>query len=115
GLGQLAVTAATMPTIQRTPVAQRALVHPEIPGHLRDRLTRLTNHPHRTSLEVHIELPPLLNHHRLLNGDVSTLRGETHGFFYGQMDQRSASWRVEPVDDLRAVFGGDLCGVLAGH
>jgi hypothetical protein len=73
GLGQLAVTAATMPPIQRAPVAQRALVHPEIPGHLRDGLPVSRTIRTAPALKSTSNLPPLLNHHRLLNGDASTL------------------------------------------
>ena len=41
------------------PVAQRALVDAQLPGHLRDRLPGLEHHPHRALPEVLIELPIL--------------------------------------------------------
>jgi hypothetical protein len=45
------------PPILGAPIAQRALIDPELSGHLRDRLTGLAHQPHRTLLEVLIELP----------------------------------------------------------
>jgi hypothetical protein len=39
------------------PVPQGPLVDPQVPGHLRDRLARLPDQPHRALLEVRIELP----------------------------------------------------------
>src|SRR5512142_1434769 len=46
------------------PVAQGALVDPQVPGHLRDRLARLPDQPHRALPEVLIELPARLCHRR---------------------------------------------------
>jgi Replication initiator protein, pSAM2 len=45
-------------------LAQRALVDPEIPGHLRDRLAGLPHQPNSALPEVLIELPPRLSHRR---------------------------------------------------
>jgi hypothetical protein len=47
-------------------VAQRALVDAQFPRDLRDRLTRLPDQPHRTLLEVLIELPRCLRLAQLL-------------------------------------------------
>src|SRR4051812_30694673 len=46
-----------LPRSWHTPVAQGALVDPQLPGHLRDRLAGLEHQPDRTLLEVLIELP----------------------------------------------------------
>ena len=46
-LAQRTVAAGTRPALMGAPVAQRALVDAQIPGHLRDRLTGLPNDPHR--------------------------------------------------------------------
>jgi hypothetical protein len=63
-LGQLAVTALPAAPVQRDPVAQRALVHPEVTRHLRDRLAGLPHQPHRALPEVLIELPARFSCHR---------------------------------------------------
>ena len=62
----------------RHPVTQRALVHPEIPGHLRDRLAGLPDHPHRALPEVLIELPRSLPSPLPLWRCLHATRG-THG------------------------------------
>src|SRR3954452_17380295 len=53
------------PPLPGAPVAQRALVDAQIPGHLRDRLTGINDQLHRALLEVLIELPILLAHRPL--------------------------------------------------
>ena len=73
-----AVPSPRGPPLPGAPVAQRALVDPQLPGHLRDRLPGLPHHPHRALLEVLIELPIRSSPSPLLKGDVSTLRGEAH-------------------------------------
>src|SRR3954451_18874110 len=73
----------------RHPVAQGALVDPEVPGHLRDRLTGLEHQPDRAGLEVLVELPVLPHHRRppskgamspRYEGKPTRLRVELSGF-----------------------------------
>src|SRR4051794_2264423 len=61
-LAQRRVAVLPPAALAGAPVAQRALVDPQIPGHLRDRLAGLEHQLHRTVLEVRIELPVLPAH-----------------------------------------------------
>src|SRR5690348_4039271 len=61
-LTQRAVTLAAAALVGIHPVAQGALIDPQIPGHLRDRLTRLPDQPHRALPEVPVELPARFRH-----------------------------------------------------
>src|SRR5713226_5847417 len=77
-LAQLPVPALPAAPVSIDPVSQGPRVHPQIPGHLRDRLARLADKPHRALPEVLIELPACLSHRRTsLSEDLSTLGGET--------------------------------------
>src|SRR4029077_16677555 len=57
-LAQRAFTTPSTP-VQVHPSTQRALVQPQLPGHLRDRLARLPDDPHRAFPELPIEISPL--------------------------------------------------------
>src|SRR4051812_40740579 len=61
-LAQRRVAVLPPAALAGAPVAQRALVDPQLPGHLRDRLAGLEHQLHRTVLEVRIELPVLPAH-----------------------------------------------------
>src|SRR4051812_14718878 len=61
-LAQRRVAVLPPAALAGAPVAQRALVDPQIPGHLRDLLAGLEHQLHRTMLEVRIELPVLPAH-----------------------------------------------------
>src|SRR6266702_1619620 len=61
-LAQPPTAALAAPAVQPHPVAQGALVDPQPPGHLRDRLPGLPDQPHRALLEVLVELPACLCH-----------------------------------------------------
>src|SRR5262249_20746634 len=63
-LAQPAVATLPGPPINRGPAPQSGLVDPQLPGHLRDRLTRLPHDPHRTGPELLIKLSPRLGHLR---------------------------------------------------
>jgi Phage integrase family len=63
-LTQRAVTFAATATVGLHPVPQGPGVDPQIPGHLRDRLTGLPDQPHRALSEVLVELPARLSHRR---------------------------------------------------
>src|SRR5450631_1453529 len=85
-LGPLTLTQPTVtigplpgPPIGRHPVPQSALVDPQVPGHLGDRLPGLPHDPDRPSPELLIKLASRLGHctASLLRG-ASRLRGETH-------------------------------------
>lgn len=56
-LGQRRLRAARLLPGPGHPVAQRALAHPEVARHLRDRPARLQHDPHRALTELRIELP----------------------------------------------------------
>src|SRR5664279_3862493 len=73
GLGQLAGIAARAGL--RQPVAERPLVHPEVSGALRDRLTRLDHILDGALTEAVIEPSSCLWAQPLLIGHSSTLRG----------------------------------------
>lgn len=66
----------------RYPVPERALVHPEIPGYLRDRLPGLLNDPDRSVLELLTEPLPVLCHENSLIAGASTTMGEPHPVFF---------------------------------
>src|SRR5712692_1288899 len=72
-LAQLPVPALPAAPVSIDPVSQGPRVHPQVPGHLRDRLARLADQPHRALPEVPIELPACLSHRRYL-----PLRGSLH-------------------------------------
>src|SRR4029453_2545736 len=49
------------------PVPQGPIVDPQVPGHLRDRLTGLNHHLHGLSLELRAELAAMLWHEQILS------------------------------------------------
>jgi hypothetical protein len=59
-LTQSAITALPATPLSIDPVAQRPVMDSQFPGDLRDRLAGLPDQPHRTLLEVLIELPASL-------------------------------------------------------
>src|SRR6185437_15075534 len=77
-LTQVPVPAVPAAPVGGHPVPQGALVDPEVPGHLRDRLTRFTDQPHRAFPEVPVELPACFSRHRRslpLRGSLHAGRG----------------------------------------
>src|SRR5215472_7126454 len=59
---QSASTVPAAPLVGVHPVAQGALVDPQVPGHLRNRPTGLPDQPHRALPEILIELPARFRH-----------------------------------------------------
>src|SRR6266542_2373087 len=64
-LTQPAAVLATAAPVSVDPVPERPIVDTQLPGHLRDRLTRLPDQPNRALLEVLLELPTRLCHRHL--------------------------------------------------
>src|SRR4051812_12589314 len=60
------------------PVAQGALVDPQVASDLGDRLAGLEHHLHGFSLELRTELPPLLGHGRILSSQRTCPRSLVH-------------------------------------
>src|SRR4051812_14096532 len=60
------------------PVAEGALVDPQVTGDLGDRLAGLEHHLHGFGLELRTELPPLLGHGRILSSQRTCPRSLVH-------------------------------------
>src|SRR3954454_3304325 len=60
------------------PVAQRAVVHPQIAGDLRDGLASLDHHLHGLSLELRAEPSTLLGHGPILSVERNCPRSLVH-------------------------------------
>src|SRR4051812_15896701 len=60
------------------PVAQGALVDPQVASDLGDRLAGLEHHLHGFGLELRTELPPLLGHGRILSSQRTCPRSLVH-------------------------------------
>src|SRR4051812_29612722 len=71
-------TSSDLPRSWHTPVAQRALVDPQIAGDLRDGLASLDHHLHGLSLELRAEPSTLLGHGPILSVERNCPRSLVH-------------------------------------
>src|SRR3954454_15432813 len=98
---------SNLPRSWHTPVAQGALVDPQLPGHLRDRLAGLEHQPDHTGLEVRIELPVLPSHRRPpQRRDVSTLSRKSAGTLGGRRQLQPVAELLESGDQSLGLPGG---------
>src|SRR3954452_25611894 len=85
------------------PVAQGALVDPQVASDLGDRLAGLEHHLHGFGLELRTELPPLLGHGRILSSQRTCPRSLVHP----SLAVRAGQWARTPAASL---IGVRACG-----
>jgi len=85
-----AVHRATAALVGVDPVAERAFIAAQVPGHLRDRLAGLPHQPHHALPEVRIELPAGFCYRRLLKAMSARYEGNPPGSGTGTASSRKS-------------------------